>query len=365
MKMFTRKTLSLAGALVALGIGAATLAQAQGTNCPPGTTNPAYCANNSNPSDPPPATPPAVQPPAEGQAPEVAGTLTGGTRTIEVPSSSNEPGTANVQINVAGNGTLIIKAGDQTITVTVAPDGTTTIDPGNGEEPIVVGGAGGAPGTVEITITPDGVTYDLKAPGEKTVQIGNATATFPGTASITKEGNKTTYRVRGNGDCEADLDPNEANSFNAGDNVACVITSGTSTQSRANINSFGKTRASDVIKTGNKRDRIQSGPGKDYVHANGGADYIRGGSNDDSLYGDGGNDRIFGDGSDDHLYGGAGNDQLRGGDGRDFVDGGPGNDVIRNTAQSLDTIKCGSGRDVVYAGPLDKVFSDCEVVHRG
>jgi Ca2+-binding RTX toxin-like protein len=218
---------------------------------------------------------------------------------------------------------------------------------------------------VEISITPDGVTYNLKGPGEKSVQIGNATATFPGTATITKEGSRTTYRVRGTGPCEADLDPNSANTFTTADQVACVITSGTSTNSRASINSFGRTRASDVIKTGNRADRIRSGPGKDYVHANGGADFIRGGSNDDSLYGDGGNDRIFGDGSDDRLYGGAGDDHLRGGDGRDFVDGGPGDDVIRNTAQSLDTIKCGPGRDIVYAGPLDKVFSDCEVVHRG
>jgi Ca2+-binding RTX toxin-like protein len=339
---------------------------AQSVSCSPGTGQvSAYCPNNTNPDNPAPSTGPTVQPPQPGQRTTVAGTLNGGTQTLEIASSSSKPGTTEFAINLAGSGTLIIKSGDQTVTIVVAQDGTVTIDPGDGGEPITVSGDGHSPGRIEISITPDGVTYSLVDPGEKTVKVGNATATIPGTATITRSEGKTIYNIKGKGDCVADLDPAVANAFNADKAIQCEIESGSSVQSRALATSFGKTRSSDVFKLGNLADRVFSGPGRDLVHGNGGGDIIRGGSNKDSLYGDAGNDRLFGDGSDDHLYGGAGNDRIRGGDGRDFVDGGSGNDVIRNTAQSLDTIKCGSGRDVVYAGPLDKVFSDCEVVHRG
>lgn len=361
--MFTRKMLSAIGAFAALGLGTAALAQAQTSTCPPGNAQATeYCPANVNGNDPPPAAPPAVQPPAEGQAPVVAGTLTGGTQTIEVANSSNAPGTTAVQVNLAGAGTLIVKAGDQTITVTVDASGTTTIDPGDGSQPITVGGDGGAPGTVQITITPAGVTYSLKAPGTKTVKIGNAEATIPGTATITRSSGQTTYDLKGKGDCNASLDPSVANHFNAGKNIACVIDEDTS-GGRA-VRAFGKGAGADIINTGNLRDRINAGPGPDLVHANSGNDLVSGGSNKDSLFGGAGNDRIFGNGSDDRLYGGPGNDRIVAGDGRDFIDGGAGNDFIKSRAESLDTIKCGPGKDTVIAGPLDKVFSDCEVVRR-
>src|SRR4051794_8653150 len=117
--MRLRKSLSVqfvVFALVAGCVGAtAFAATSRQQQCAPGTSNSDYCANNANSDDPPPSTPPAVQPPESGQAPEVAGTLSGGTQTLEVSSSSNEPGTADVQVNLAGAGTLIVKAGDQTI----------------------------------------------------------------------------------------------------------------------------------------------------------------------------------------------------------------------------------------------------------
>lgn len=360
--MSPRTIFSLTAVLVSLGFLGATVASGQSNDCPPGTTNPAYCASNGNADDPPPATPPAVLPPQAGQPPKVAGTLLGGTQSLEVASSSSEPGSADIEVNLAGVGTLIITAGDQTITITVDEDGTTTIDAGDGSEPITVSGDGGAPGTIGIKITPEGVTFSLKAPGTKTFRIGNAEATIPGTATITKSAGKTTYDLKGKGDCNATLDPTVANVFNASKSIACEIDNDT-TGGRA-VRAFGKAAASDLISTGNLRDKIRSGAGKDLVHANGGNDLVRGGSNKDSLFGGLGNDVLYGDGSDDRIYGGPGNDKIYPGDGRDFVDAGSGNDVIRNRAQSLDTIKCGAGRDVVYAGPLDKVFSDCETVHR-
>jgi Ca2+-binding RTX toxin-like protein len=360
MNMTPRKILSLMGALAALGMGVATLAQAQSADC--SQPDPAYCPANTNSDDPAPQTPPAVQPPAAGEAPEVAGTLTGGTQTVEVTNSSNTPGTADIQVNLAGTGTLVIKSGDQTITIAVDGDGNTTIDPGDGSDPIQVSGSNGAPGTIEIKITPEGVTYTLKAPGTKTVKVGDATATVPGTATITRTAGQTTYNLHGKGDCNASLDPAVANHFNADKNIACVIDEG-GANARA-LRAYGKSAGADIIRTGNRRDRISAGVGKDIVRSNGGNDVVHGNSNTDTLYGGAGNDRLFGDGSNDHIYGGSGNDQISGGDGRDYVDGGAGNDVIFNKAHGLDTIKCGSGRDVVYAGPLDKVAADCEVVHR-
>lgn len=345
--------------------GAAVLppALAQDAGCPPGTATSSYCAGNANDADPPPSTAPAVQPPKPGQAPEVAGTLSGGTQTVEVSSSSN-PGTASVRVNLAGTGTLVVKSGDQTITVVVAPSGETTIDPGNGEAPIVVSGAGGAPGTIQIDITPDGVSYSLVAPGRKTVRIGGAAATVPGTATITSSEDRMTYLLAGEGSCTVSLDPTVANALTAGDAMACAIDAGASTTSRAAVSSFGRAPASDVLRLGNLADRVLAGPGRDLVYGNGGADLLRGGSNRDSVHGGAGNDRVFGDGSDDHLYGDAGADRLRGGDGRDFVDGGAGDDVIFVRGQGLDTVACGPGHDVVVAGPYDRVFSDCEVVRR-
>jgi Ca2+-binding RTX toxin-like protein len=335
----------------------------------------------------------------------VAGTLNGGeTRTVEVASSSTDTGTTEVAVNVAGVGTLVVKAGDEVITITVAADGTTTITPDGGEPILVKGEDGKTAGTVEIKITPQGVTYSLVDPGTKTVQIGNATASIPGTATITKEEGKITYQLRGSGECEADLDPGVSNVFNAGAAIQCTIDQGpTGTTARALRAGGGK--HSDTIRTGNLADRISAGPGADLVNSRGGNDLVRGdhslasmglsaslrhayaaavkrisgpdrlraGAGNDRVFGDGGNDTIWGQSGadrllgnlgDDRIFGGGGDDVIDGGAGRDQIDAGAGDDIVRADSNGKDSVGCGAGNDTVYAGPFDVIRSDCEKVVR-
>ncbi|MCW2506069.1 MAG: nitrous oxidase accessory protein [Actinomycetia bacterium] len=373
---------------------------------PPAPTPPGPADNAPTGDNAPPSTPPAVQPPVAGELTTVAGTLGGGTQTVEVTNSSNDPGTTELAVNLAGAGTLIITSGDQTITVTVADDGTTTITP-EGGEPIVVSGADGkTPGTVEIKVTPDGVTYTLSDPGSKTVKIGETTLTVPGTATIQKSAGKTTYDIKGEGICIADLDPAVSNDFTSGQNVQCTIDQGVGGAGRRSVTAAAAAKSRrDSIRTGSRNDRISAGPGADSVSSGGGNDLVRGDrslavqgltasarraytaaikrvSGPDRLHGEAGNDRIYGDGAndtiwggtgndhlfgnlgDDHISGGVGDDVIDGGAGRDVIYGGAGNDLIRSKSNGKDTISCGAGRDTVLAGPFDVVFTDCERVVR-
>jgi Ca2+-binding RTX toxin-like protein len=390
----------ITGALAATSLGAT------GRQCGPGTAGTGeYCAGNANGQDPAPATPPAVEPPSEGQPTTVSGTLSGGTTTLEVANSSNDPNTAEVAINLAGTGTLIIKVGNETITVVVAPDGTTTITPAGGETITISGPGNTTPGRIVITVTPDGVSYKLTTPGTKEVMIGNARARIPGTATITKGGGTTTYELRGSGRCTATLDPVVENEFNAAENIQCTIESPGGNGSARTVAAAATRSFKDVIKTGGRNDKISAGPGADLVNAGGGRDLIRGdhslasmklranarrayaaaisrvsgpdvlfgGDGKDLVFGDGGNDTILGgDGGDrlrgnlgnDALSGGDGDDRLNGGAGRDRIRGGNGGDRIRARGNGLDIIDCGNGRDEVWVGSSDRVFSNCENVHR-
>jgi Ca2+-binding RTX toxin-like protein len=391
-------------ALLAAVVGGSALA-ATSRQCQGGVDDPDYCASNANNQDPPPAGAPAPQPPQEGQPTTVAGTLTGGTVVVEAPNSGNA-GEIEVAVNVAGVGTLIINVGLETIVVTVAPDGTTTITPEHGD-PIVVSGPGHTtPGIIVITISSDGTTtYALKTPGTKTVKIGNSSAKVPGTATISKSADSASYRLNGSGSCTATLDPALETTFNSAEDIQCTIESPGGSSSRRALPRVSARSFRDTIRTGRLADRISAGPGKDLVNAGGGNDLIRGDhslasmklganarrayaatvsrvSGADSLFGSDGNDRIFGDGGNDSLYGGDGNDRLRGnlgndgisggggddridgGAGRDRIRAGNGNDKIRARGNGLDTIDCGSGRDEVWVGDRDRVFSNCETVHR-
>jgi Ca2+-binding RTX toxin-like protein len=83
---------------------------------------------------------------------------------------------------------------------------------------------------------------------------------------------------------------------------------------------------------------------------------------------------------DDILRGGRGDDRLRGGNSQDVLEGGPGRDWIDGQRGldhvyardgRRDTVLCGTNvrrhtveRDEVWVDRLDRVASDCEVVHR-
>ncbi|MCW2990393.1 MAG: calcium-binding protein [Solirubrobacterales bacterium] len=406
MNLLKRLPVQLALLALLMGALAVTAIGATSRQCAPGAAaNGDYCAGNSNADDPPPATPPAVEPPAEGQPTTVSGTLSGGTAEVEVTNSSNDPGTAEVAVNLAGQGTLIVHVGDQTITVVVAPDGTTTITP-EGGDPITVSGPGDTtPGKIVVTVTPDGVSYKFTTPGTKEIRIGNAKAKIPGTATITKGNGTTTYALHGSGSCSATLDPVVDNEFNAAEDIQCTIESPGGTSSRRVVAAAAAGNFKDVIKTGGRNDRISAGPGADLVNAGGGNDLIRGDhslasmnlragarrayaaaisriSGADVLFGGDGNDRVFGDGGKDTIIGGKGadrlqgnlgNDAVSGGDGNDTIDGGAGRDSIHGgngddkiyaRGNGLDSIDCGNGRDEVWAGNRDRVFSNCETVHR-
>lgn len=329
------------------------------SSCPPGNSQVgSYCQSSSNP---PPSTPPAEQPPEEGKPATVAGTLNGGTKTVEVSNSSTDSGTTSVALNIAGAGTLIVKAGDQTLTLVVKPDGSQTLTTPDGTV-VNFAGAGGLPGTIQVTISASGISYSLTDPGEKTISIGKSSVTVPGEATITKNADATTYDIKGAGDATANLDPNVENHVKTGNNVASNITSGNAASARGKLRAGKKGR--DVIRTGNLRDRVSTGPGADVIRSRGGNDRVLGGGGADVIYGGAGNDTLLGNLGDDIINGGAGNDTITGGAGRDIVNGGPGNDRIYNRSNGPDTINCGSGRDVVFAGPADKIADNCEVVHR-
>jgi Ca2+-binding RTX toxin-like protein len=407
MNPMKRLSVQLAALALITGAVGATAIAATSRQCAPGAAgNGGYCADNANGEDPPPATPPAVEPPAEGEPTTVSGTLDGGTITLEVANSSNDPDTAEVAINLAGTGTLLIKVGNETITVVVAPDGTTTITPEGGEAITVSGPGNTTPGRIVIRVSPAGVSYRLTTPGTKEIRIGNARARIPGTATITKGGGTTTYALRGSGNCNATLDPVVENEFNSAEDIQCTIESPGGTGSRRTVAAAAAAKSfKDVNKNGRRNDRISAGPGADLVNAGGGRDLIRGdhslasmklranarrayaaaisrvsgpdvlfgGDGKDLVFGDGGNDTILGgDGGDrlrgnlgnDALSGGDGDDRLNGGAGRDRIRGGNGNDRIRARGNGLDIIDCGNGRDEVWVGTSDRVFSNCEIVHR-
>ncbi len=64
------------------------------------------------------------------------------------------------------------------------------------------------------------------------------------------------------------------------------------------------------------------------------------------------------------IDGGDGNDRIKPGDGPgDVTWAGAGDDVVDDWDGARDTIHCGSGRDEVWVDRVDRVASDCEVVH--
>ena len=73
------------------------------------------------------------------------------------------------------------------------------------------------------------------------------------------------------------------------------------------------------------------------------------GGGDDIIRSRGGDDRVQGDWGSDTAYLGAGDDYY--------------SDVSTHARGDLDRISCGPGRDVVRAYRVDRVASDCEVVH--
>jgi Ca2+-binding RTX toxin-like protein len=415
---------------VALGVGVATTSFGSSHSpraaCAPGNGNPNYCEGgtttttsttftqpssnppppSNQPQNPPPLTAPTAQTGSDGST-TVAGTLNGQTLTLTAAPPADPSKPTELKINIAGEGTVIVQAGSTVVQVTVQKDGTTTITPPGGGDPIVIKGADGkTAGQIVITVTGGVVSYELTDPGQKTIQVGKAAMTVPGAATITKESGKTTYEVKGTGNCRASLDSTVANDFTADKGVQCYVDTpslGASTRSVRAATQRGSRH--DVITTGDKADLISGGLGADTLNGRGGNDVIYGdrslaslhakirvvmavaaaadsvggpdkiigGVGNDKLYGDGGNDTvdggagkdlIYGNNGDDVLRGSAGNDDLTGGFGRDRISGGPGDDVMHVRGRGLDTVTCGAGNDTVYAGPQDKVSSDCEKVVR-
>jgi len=97
---------------------------------------------------------------------------------------------------------------------------------------------------------------------------------------------------------------------------------------------------------------------------------LLGGPGNDKLEGGYARDTLYGGPGDDTLSGDASADLLVGGPGRDRIDGGGGGDSIGAQDGERDTISCGkngygkAGRDIVYADRIDRVASDCEIIHR-
>src|SRR3954453_17027204 len=115
--MTLSKFVALCGVLAAVGLSVVGYADAQQT-----CTGTYSQDNNANGA---PCQGATVEPQEAGKPRLVAGVLTGGTTSLDVPNSSNGPGSAQLQINLAGNGQLVLTAGNQTVLVKVDEDGTT------------------------------------------------------------------------------------------------------------------------------------------------------------------------------------------------------------------------------------------------
>lgn len=111
---------------------------------------------------------------------------------------------------------------------------------------------------------------------------------------------------------------------------------------------------SDVAHFGAGRDFFNGHQGRDRVWGGPGNDWFRGGLNSDTIRGGRGNDDIVAMEAHDVIRGGRGNDRLWGSGGNDRVIGGPGADLVI----------CGTGRDAAAVDRVDRVFADCETVHR-
>jgi Tol biopolymer transport system component len=97
---------------------------------------------------------------------------------------------------------------------------------------------------------------------------------------------------------------------------------------------------------------------------------LLGGDGDDVLLGAVRGDILRGGRGGDRLRGGNSQDVLEGGPGRDFIEGQRGLDLIHARDGTRDTVVCGTNvrrhtleRDEVWVDRLDRVASDCEVVH--
>jgi serralysin len=111
----------------------------------------------------------------------------------------------------------------------------------------------------------------------------------------------------------------------------------------------------DVARFGSGRDFFNGHSGRDVVWGGVGNDWIRAGLGDDVVQGGPGND---------YIVGMEGRDAIRAGDGNDRAGGGDGSDRLWGDA-GADFLLCGTGRDATTAGARDRVFHDCESVHRG
>ena len=114
------------------------------------------------------------------------------------------------------------------------------------------------------------------------------------------------------------------------------------------VPTVGTSRA-DVILGSTGRDVIRGGGGNDRICALGGPDSVSGGGGHDRIDAGVGDDVASGGVGRDRILGGSGRDRLRGGGGNDRIDAGAGDDVASGGA-GRDLILGGNGRDRVLGG---------------
>ena len=112
----------------------------------------------------------------------------------------------------------------------------------------------------------------------------------------------------------------------------------------------------DIILGGDSADRVLGGQGNDRVAGGGGRDVMRGDAGNDFLNGGGGNDQLFGGAGRDRLLGDTGADLLNGRADADRLEGGPHGDRILGLGGG-DRIIGGSGADRVSGGAGTDVVS--------
>ena len=117
---------------------------------------------------------------------------------------------------------------------------------------------------------------------------------------------------------------------------------------KGDFNLYSGNDGNDVVFGGDGNDKILGGAGDDQLYGQDGNDQIAGSAGNDLLFGGEGNDRLVGRGGADQLFGETGDDNLFGGAKDDILTGGLGDDMLTGGKGSdLFVLEMGAGMDQI------------------
>lgn len=250
-------------------------------------------------------------------------------------------------VTIAGAGDLVTATYEDVTVLGTGVTNTATLDLGDGDNTVLLGGTGGD------KITVGNGTNSIRASGNL-----NVLALGAGDNQIVLSGNGNTATVTdttGSGTDNFQIQGGVGDTITLG--MAGGSVTGTATTGVTTVTQAATSANQVVVALGNGVGNVTLGNGHDTVTANGAASIIKVGSGVDTITANGAGDAItFGNGADTVTANGN-NDHITGGNGGSTVTANGNNDVITlgNGANKLtangigDTIKVGNGNNTITA----------------